>query len=1149
VAVRASLVGFVFCALLPCGCDVDTAPVGLRATPEGEGPTVVFDLTARPLPDIPAPNDVATFADPTSRTGRRINASLVALTRMDFAARQQFDELEGWGTFAPITVRFARGAHVPPPQPAIDLDDVRLHMGGGRWDTSDDPAYLVNLATGVPLLLDVGSGDYPLSVIDATRYFPNDPRASEQNLLLDTANEATGACADGLYRPSCDTDFDGVLDRPNTLGTARGIDGVDNLLAWYERETDTLVLQPILPMDEKTEYAVVLTDRLRGPDGLAVRSPFPYVHHPQQTASVAKLQAILSDPARSNYYGDIAGTGLDHVAFAWTFTTEPTQEDMLLLRDGLYGKGPFSRFAGDFPVSSAQVFPTVGKTVAAADEPPGWQGDPTCARLNKTAYVAHWSDAKESLGAVIQFLFPAFTQSQLDSLNASLESVDYLVMGTFDSPYLMGDPQSPDPDLHFSLNYRTGDGDVRHDAVPFLIAVPKTTAQHAPPFPVAYWYHGTGVHKLEMVAHAGIYARQGIALVSLDAPGHGLVLSPGQKIILEALLKGACLGPAASGMEAGRAIDLNGDGQGDSGGLVWSAHLLHTRDGVRQTVVDGMQLTRVLRSFDGKNRSGQDYDGDGDPTNDLAGDFNGDGVVDIGGPQASYFASGGSFGGLVAQVHGAIDPAIVASAPVSGGGGFIPIALRSSLTPEPVLEQVMGPFVVAVPASARPPLASGPQTRCAATQSSVRWVVNDLRVSREIEIACLDPGELAGGRTVVVVNLRSLEKRCARTAADGSFRVSLPASIGDRVDIQVVDSPDAVDAYGSSCNVVPGAPAGRSITTWEQPALSYTAVATDGLTCESSVGCQQFRQSFYPVGSPLVAPQEGLGVERQTPLFRKTMNLAQAAMDPGDPINFAKLYALAPPPDVDGRTMPPRPLVDVHTVGDYLVPTGNGMAFSRASGALPFLPPAAVDTMPDYADWATPEELWEAWSERSPDRVLIDTYEMEGVARFERTPLRPECGINYLTPLTMQCSSPPQNDAQTCSEVLSDADYLGESLQNIAQPHPFPPLRLARVAGMRPGASGELSSVWAPRIQGQPFTADGSWQPGQPLLGMLNAYLKPLGQHDWSIGDTCQAWNGTLYMDNLLVRFFATRGRDLYFLSHPTSHECLATSSCPFLGP
>src|SRR5580704_14033125 len=100
------------CALLSAcalaACAGDTIPVPLQATPPGSGAAVVFDLTQRPLPNIPLPNDVATFPDPTSRTGRRINASQFAPTFMERTARQAFDELEGWGTFAPITVSFQK---------------------------------------------------------------------------------------------------------------------------------------------------------------------------------------------------------------------------------------------------------------------------------------------------------------------------------------------------------------------------------------------------------------------------------------------------------------------------------------------------------------------------------------------------------------------------------------------------------------------------------------------------------------------------------------------------------------------------------------------------------------------------------------------------------------------------------------------------------------------------------------------------------------------------------------------------------------------------------------------------------------------------------------------------------------------------------
>jgi hypothetical protein len=484
---------------------------------------------------------------------------------------------------------------------------------------------------------------------------------------------------------------------------------------------------------------------------------------------------------------------------------------------------------------------------------------------------------------------------------------------------------------------------------------------------------------------------------------------------------------------------------------------------------------------------------------------------------------------------------------VSGGGGFVNIAVRSNLTPAPVLEQIIGPLVVAVPASARPPNSSGPITQCTGAQLSVRWVVDDLLDSKEVEIACLGAGELGAGMTVIVRNGSTGEKRCARTSSDGSFRVPLPTNVGDSVEIDVLGAADAVDSY-KTCNATAGVAVVRTITSWEQAATSFGPVANAGDTCERASGCQQFRAVFYPVGSPLVAPQEGLGLVRQSPEFRQLMNLSQAALDPSDPINFAKLYAVAPPLDPAGNRMPARPLLDVHTVGDFLVPTATGMAFSRAAGALPFLAPQAADAMPEYADWATPDDLYNAWGGRTPDQVMIDTFEMEGVARLDRRPLPAGCGVNYVSPTTMACPSPPPDDATTCKQVLADGDYLGEAMMTIGRDHATPPLRLARVAGVHTGSHAGLAAAWAPRIAGVPFRADDqAWPGGAPLVAMANAYLQPLGDHDWSFGDPCQAWDGTTYMDDLLVRFFATNGQDLYYLTHPSSHECLASKTCPFM--
>jgi hypothetical protein len=397
--------------------------------------------------------------------------------------------------------------------------------------------------------------------------------------------------------------------------------------------------------------------------------------------------------------------------------------------------------------------------------------------------------------------------------------------------------------------------------------------------------------------------------------------------------------------------------------------------------------------------------------------------------------------------------------------------------------------------------------------------------------------------TVLVRDSTNGELRCSRTGAGGTFRVALPVSVSDVVSIQVLGEPDAVDSY-ATCNTVEGAPVGRAIVTWEQAATSYTPVATVGLTCTSTAGCAQFRQTFYPVGSQLVAPQEGLGLLRQTPDFRQILTLSQAALDPADPFNYARYYMLRSLPALDGTPSAPRPLLVATTAGDNEVTTASGLAFARAAGALPFLPPGAVTTMPEYADYATPQALWDAFGGQSPNQLLIANGQMEGVARLGRTPGM-ACGINYVSSPT--CNTPPTTSAAICADTLYDADWLGQQLDDYGQQHAMTPLRMARLASTHAVDAVSLATAWSPRLQGVPFANDdAAWTPGPPLVASVTAYLDPQGQHDWSVGDPCQAWDGTTYMDNLLAHFFATGGQDVYYLSHPMTHACLADTSCPW---
>ena len=92
------------CALAGC---LSRQPIeGLAPARDTGGPRIVFDLTRKPLPEIPFPNDLVTRADEGSPTGLRMNSSLVVPSQLEQRTRALIDQLDGFGTYAPITVSF-----------------------------------------------------------------------------------------------------------------------------------------------------------------------------------------------------------------------------------------------------------------------------------------------------------------------------------------------------------------------------------------------------------------------------------------------------------------------------------------------------------------------------------------------------------------------------------------------------------------------------------------------------------------------------------------------------------------------------------------------------------------------------------------------------------------------------------------------------------------------------------------------------------------------------------------------------------------------------------------------------------------------------------------------------------------------------------
>jgi hypothetical protein len=777
-----------------------------------------------------------------------------------------------------------------------------------------------------------------------------------------------------------------------------------------------------------------------------------------------------------------------------------------------------------------------------------------------------------------------------------------MVIGTFKAPFLLeGGPASTDPNAAFRLNFTTGEGEVHADTVPFWLVVPKETADHKQPFDVTIYGHGYTANFAEALLYAGNMAEHGLATIGINAAGHGLHFSEGEALLAKALLGSACIAPFFDAVTSSRARDLNGDGEPDSGGDFWSSYLFHTRDGVRQSVLDHIQLVRIMRSFGEagsmlcRDAEGGwatpaskacDLNGDGNP--EVAGDFNADGKPDVGGPGATYGTWGESLGGILSAIHGAIDPFVTTAVPGSGGGGLADIAVRSFQggVVEAVLLRMWGPLIVSVPAAERPSCAESENekcTVCAADQVSLRWVAPDVNGTGEVEIGCFAKGQLQN-TTAFVVNLTNGELRCAGVGDDERMRVGVPTSAGDGIQISFYEGKDVVKSYATCEPTIPvGTLAKVAVSAWGKGRFSQgTENATGTATC-GSPSCAGFQGYFFGEGEQLIAPAEGLGQIRQTPELRRFLTLAQVALDPGDPVSFAPYYSIKKMPDPDGKEIPPHGVLTLNTIGDMNVPVNAGIAFARATGALPFFRPDQAEAFPHYASYATPAALYEELGRRTPNQELIDNHVIEGITDLARHVAGPfcanssnadpedavfstvsgeekvcfpecpanECYAGSTCDMAKGKCLPKPLGAESCEEALFDADDVDEGKDRYWEQRSPVPHRLARFS--EAATPGTLDQVWQPRLLGQPAAPDGVYEPNpaKPLTALLNAYVVPQGTHTFVNGEPCQSFDHGTYLTNLTARFFMTGGSDLYYLSHPSSHHCLEgdVAACGYLTP
>ena len=363
---------------------------------------------------------------------------------------------------------------------------------------------------------------------------------------------------------------------------------IDELI--YDPSTNTAYAKPAVPLDQHRRYAFIVTDAVRDASGAAVVADAAFSACLQSSTVYCQMLA----GAMSN-----VSTAPHALVSASVFTTMSATAWLEHARANLQFTPPLT-----------QILPNGAFAVA-----------------NLTGITLH-----EQTGSV-----PAqFTDISLP-LNATLlAGLGSVVIGSFQSPNYLGTDQTiaPSP-TNPMLAIPAGQTQV------YFNALLPSSAKPAAGYPVVIFGHGLGDSRFGgPTAVAPALARSGFAVIAIDAVGHGF--GPLSTVSLT-----DAAGHTTTLNAGGRSVDLNGDGviEADEGCVIVTPVPYGVRDCFRQTVVDLMQLTRVIQQ-------GLDLDGDGKPDLDAA----------------HIYYAGQSLGGMYGTIFTAMEPSVRAAALNVGGG-------------------------------------------------------------------------------------------------------------------------------------------------------------------------------------------------------------------------------------------------------------------------------------------------------------------------------------------------------------------------------------------------------------------------------------------------------------------------------------------------
>jgi Big-like domain-containing protein len=396
-------------------------------------------------------------------------------------------------------------------------------------------------------------------------------------------------------------------------GPAGPVIGINQVV--WDPASEMLFVESDAFLDQHARYLLVATNGLRDGNGNSMRQSlaFQQFRDPALTPSDPQAQAYHTELVNALASSALANAGVapDSIVAASVFVTQSVTAALEKMRDQIKAA----------PAPAAPNFVL------------GSMGERTVFPLSNVSSIVYNRQTSTAPGFVL------LNHPSIDLLGYIPGAVGTIGFGKFQSP----DYETPDG-LFPAIPTGTGVPQVQSmNDIYFDVFLPAS-AKPTGGWPVAISMSEGSNHKEGLAFRtASILAEHGVASISINIVGNG-----GGPLGTMTL---TVSGNPVTLPVGGRGIDANGDGLIDSDegfSAKLGLSIIFTRDGLRQTVVDLMQLVRVIEG-------GVDVDGDG--TSDLD-------------PSKIYFLAKG-MGSRIGTIFLGIEPDVHVGVPMIVGGFLV----------------------------------------------------------------------------------------------------------------------------------------------------------------------------------------------------------------------------------------------------------------------------------------------------------------------------------------------------------------------------------------------------------------------------------------------------------------------------------------------